>query len=568
MNYSFITISESFMHLRTGLITSVFFTPLREISSLKILSLLFFSFLITDDLYAQYGLLQLNPTETQWYQNDLTGDTSCIHTAIRPWRLSDVAPYSRKEELLPDSVIKQPGLWPWVNRKLFQEDFLRFKGKNYNVSINPVIVGSLGQDSEADSDYTYQNTRGARIELALGEKVTAYSTLVETQARLPLHVHRFAEEKEVVPAYWLAKTFRGDAFDYAYAAGEVAFTPSDIFHFRLGHGKQFLGEGYRSMLISDNSVNYPFFRIETQFGRLKYVNTWAIMNDIRPEVAIDDNVYAKKYLSMHYLSMFVGNRFNIGLFEGIMWGDELRRYGFDLNFLNPVILYRPVEFAQGFSGGNILMGLNTSFLITPGIKAYGQIAMDDFKLSELRNWNEGSWLNLYAWQLGVKYGDAFGIRNLFIRTEYNAARPYIYSHREILTNWAHYNQPLAHPWGANFEEFLIQANYRKTRWIAGVGMHIGRVGRDVNNQNYGGDLFKSYTTRFSETDVFIGHGEEHNIMYWNAEVSYIFNPIYNLRLTIGHKSRTESDNGIIGLPNSHYSFFGLTTNIYKMYQDF
>ena len=87
------------------------------------------------------------------------------------------------------------------------------------------------------------------------------------------------------------------------------------------------------MLMSDNSVNYPFFRIETTVGKVKYVNLWAVMSDLRPEVALADDVYAKKYLSMHYLSINIGRRWNLGLFEGMMWGDELNRYGFDANFL-------------------------------------------------------------------------------------------------------------------------------------------------------------------------------------------------------------------------------------------
>lgn len=517
-------------------------------------------------LIGQHHLIQMAPQERNWYDNQLAADTSFIHTAIQPWRRSDVAEYDRKQELLPDSLLRTKGFFNWVNRKLFYENFLRFQGDNYDLTINPVMAFQYGQDAGADYDFTYQNTRGARIELALGEKVSAYSTLVETQARLPFHVNQLTDSIGVVPGYWRAKDFREQAFDFAYAAGEVAYTPNETFHFRLGHGKQFIGEGYRSMLMSDNAVNYPFFRIETQFGRLKYVNTWAILNDIRPEVSIED-VFAKKYLSMHYLSVFIGQRLNLGLFEGIMWGDELNRYGFDPNFLNPVILYRPVEFAQGSTGGNVMMGLNLSYRLFSGLKAYGQIALDDFKLSELQRWNEGSWLNLYAWQLGVKYGDALGIKNLFLQAEYNAARPYMYSHREVLTNWGHYNQPLAHPWGGNFEEVLLRVNYRAKRWLAEAAIHVGQAGRDVDSLNYGGNIYQSYNTRATNNDVFIGNGVVSDISYWIARLSYLFNPVYNLRLEVGYQSRTEVGKAKT-LPDSRHFFFGLRTNMYQMYHDY
>lgn len=527
------------------------------------LTLLLFALLPSQ---AQYQLLQLNPAETQWYQNGLLRDTHRVHTAIRPWRREDVSAYSRRGELLPDSLEKRKGIWPWVGRKLWHEDFLRFSGENYELTLNPVVDFRVGQDTEADFDYTYRNSRGARIELALGDKVSAYSTLVETQARLPLHVTEKSRELRIVPGYWLRKSFRANAFDFAYAAGEVAFTPNETFHFRLGHGKQFIGEGYRSMLISDNSINYPFFRIETQFGRLKYINTWAIMTDIRPSVTVG-NVYGKKYLSMHYLSLNIGRRWNLALFEGLMWGDELNRYGFDPAFLNPVILYRPVEFAQGFAGGNVMMGLNSSYRLADGLMLYGQVAMDEFTLSAVRNWSEGSWLNMFGGQIGAKYGDAFGFRNLFLQAEYNVARPHLYSHREAITNWGHYNQPLAHPWGANFNEFLVRAEYRVGRWMFTGAAHLGSVGRDGPEENWGGDIYKVHDTRSASTGVSVAQGVTGDIRYVRAELSYLFNPVYNLRLQAGYRSRREtSKTG--GFPDSQYFYFGLRTNAYQMYQDF
>lgn len=406
------------------------------------------------------------------------------------------------------------------------------------------------------------------MEGRLGQQFSFYTTLVESQARFAAHVNHLTLRSEVVPGYWLRKDFRERASDFAYAAGEIAFTASKFFHFRLGRGKQFLGEGYRSMLLSDNSVNYPFFRIETTVGKIKYVNLWAVMNDIRPEVALAEDVYAKKYLSMHYLSLNIGQRWNVGLFEGIMWGDELNRFGFDVNFFNPVILYRPVEFSQGFAGGNILFGFNTSYQLPGGIKAYGQLAIDEFNFEILRDWEKKSWLNMMAWQLGVKWGDALGIRNLFLRAEYNAARPHTYSHRTILTNWGHYAQPLAHPLGGNFREVLLQANYRWQRLQVNAALHTALLGRDEDDtENWGGDIYKSFNSRSASNGVVIGNGTQSTLIYWRATASYLLNPNYNLRLEAGAQSRSE-DATALGLPNSQTIYFGLRTNLYELYQDY
>ena len=50
-----------------------------------------------------------------------------------------------------------------------------------------------------------------------------------------------------------------------------------------------------------------------------------------------------------------------------------------------------------------------------------------------------------ALQLGAKYVDAFGINNLDLQLEMNRVRPFTHSHNDSISNYTHYNQPLAHP---------------------------------------------------------------------------------------------------------------------------
>lgn len=166
---------------------------------------------------------------------------------------------------------------------------------------------------------------------------------------------------------------------------------SKFFYFCLGWGKQFIGEGYCLMFILDNSVNYFFFRIEMIIGKLCYVNFWLVMNDICLEVELVDEVFVCKYFFMYYLSLNIGQWLNVGFFEGIMWGDELNCYGFDVNFFNLVIFYCLVEFFIGVSGGNILMGINMSYCLGKGLKLYGQVVIDEFIFFEIWDWSNGFW---------------------------------------------------------------------------------------------------------------------------------------------------------------------------------
>ena len=42
-----------------------------------------------------------------------------------------------------------------------------------------------------------------------------------------------------------------------------------------------------------------------------------------------------------------------------------------------------------------------------------------------------------------------------LQIEYNRVRPYTYSHNTIVLNYGHNNQSMAHLWGANFSEAIL-----------------------------------------------------------------------------------------------------------------
>ena len=59
------------------------------------------------------------------------------------------------------------------------------------------------------------------------------------------------------------------------ANGHVSYQTSKHFNFQFGHGKHFIGDGYRSMLLSDNSFNYPYLKITTDVWKVSYVNLYS-----------------------------------------------------------------------------------------------------------------------------------------------------------------------------------------------------------------------------------------------------------------------------------------------------
>ena len=78
--------------------------------------------------------------------------------------------------------------------------------------------------------------------------------------------------------------------------------------------------------------------------------------------------------------------------------------------------------------------------------------------------------------------DVLKLENLTIQSEFNLVRPYTYAHHNPVQNYAHYNQPLAHPLGANFSEKLLIVNYRKNRWTARLQLMMVKYGGKIKGE--------------------------------------------------------------------------------------
>ena len=229
-----------------------------------------------------------------------------------------------------------------------------------------------------------------------------------------------------------------------------------------------------------------------------------------------DTLLDRKYAAMHHLSMNVTKWLNIGVFEGVIFG---RKNRFDFQYLNPIIFYRHIEGTVG-SPDNAVAGFDFKANIGHRAQLYGQFLLDEFILSEIRN-NPTSWVNKWGIQVGLKYVDAFGVPNLDIQLETNRVRPFTYTHNDTIANYTHYNQPLAHPLGANFQEFW--ALYVISLHLN--GMYIYRVfiihqGLDSAGINFGANIFRDYTTRTMNDGFKIGSGNKATVLNAYLQVSY------------------------------------------------
>ena len=482
------------------------------------------------------GIVQFSHQNYGVFEALLNQVGSNNHTASKPYSYDEVAKYY-DFETANQSFTKQKSSW-W-GRKLWNENLVAIQGDNYWFTLNPIFDFRVGKDTESQASSTFVNTRGVIVNGGLGSQLTFTTSIYESQGRFADYYNAYAVSirpsggnPAIIPGIGIAKQFKEDAFDFPLAEANIKYKPNQFIDLQLGYGRNFLGDGYRSLLQSDGTSPYPFFKINTTFWKIKYTNTYMWLKDVRDEATID-GTYGTKYMASHYLSLNVTKKWNLGFFENVVWTDTNQR-GFDFNFVNPLIFYRTVEFGSSSKTGNALLGLASKYKWNNSVNFYGQFLIDEFAIGDVKASNQ-SWRNKFAYQIGAKYYDAFKVKNLLLQVEYNQVRPYVYSHSNPITNYGHNNQSMGHIWGANFREFIAIACYYKGRYFADAKLIYGQRGFDFNNGtdnfNYGGNIYLDYDeNRPYDTGVSIAQGNKTTVMIADLQVGYLVNPAYNLKV--------------------------------------
>ena len=387
--------------------------------------------------------------------------------------------------------------------------------KDFDLVINPVIQVTVSK--EKDNDETlYQNTRGLNLRGRIANKIGFYAYITDNQEKTPFYVRDFVNARRAVPGAGFYKDFKGTGYDYFDARGYFTFNVTKYIDVTFGYDRNFIGNGHRSMFLSDFGNSNLFLKLNTRIWKFNYQNLFMELHNA--DNRIGDKLIGKKYAAMHHLDVNVTKWLNIGLFEGVIFG---RKDRFDFGYLNPIIFYRSIEQQNG-SFDNSVAGLDAKANIGKGIQLYGQLSLDEFLLSEIKN-NRGWWANKWGIQLGAKYIDAFGIANLDLQVEHNRVRPFTYSHRDSVANYTHYNQPLAHPLMANFSEFIGMARYQPApKWLAVGKLIYYTQGRDSSNQSYGSNIFYPNVPPFRQGDFGydIGSGWKTNVFLASFLLSY------------------------------------------------
>jgi hypothetical protein len=406
-----------------------------------------------------------------------------------------------------------------------KSDFFQFQNDDLDLHISPVLYFLGGKETNSPIDKSINttiNTRGLELRGMINKKIGFYSFMADNQALFPTYVRNYIDSNNAVPGEGFHKTFKANGSDFLTGRGYITFSLVKCIHVQFGHDKVFIGNGYRSLVLSDFSSNYTFLKLNTKVWKLNYMNLFAQMN-AKQNAA--DTYYPQKYFALHHLSVNLTKHINVGIFESIVFGnrDSTRQGQFDANYLNPIIFYRSLEQHLG-SADNALIGMDYKINFLRHFSLYGAFIMDEFYINDLKAGN-GSYRNKFALQTGLKYIDALGLKNLDFQLEANVARPYTYQHFSSYTSYTNYSQPLAHPLGSNFLEVIGIARYQPTgRLNVTAKIIYSKYGADTSmtkGTNYGGNLGKSYSkNRAHDFGNKVAQGVTSTLVFMNLTLTY------------------------------------------------
>lgn len=558
--------------------------------------------------FAQVGTFQACENIELLYAKYLYKSGANFHTSIKPYSLKQVTnkanfdtifKYKKTNNKFVDNLLSGNLLVIGGAKKVKGTPFnigVTYKEKHKaKLIVNPLINIVAGVEKDDGTRPVWEIGGGLLLNADLRKNISINTAITINHAVFQKYLYKGISLSKAVPGLGYAYASGGDsAYSYLNANFMIDWRLSKHFLVETGYGKHFFGDGYRSMILSWNAPAYPYFKLTSDIWKFKYVNLISLYNDSRNITSSAWKDYKYKFSATHYLSLNVGKRITAAFFETVIWdvnftNGDTRRI-FDVHYLNPVIFYRPVEFSLG-SPDNVIMGLNAKMTIGQKSVIYGQLVFDEFVLNNIKtdlvafvkrtmgkndNLGEyGAWTNKQAYQFGIKHFDLAGVEGLNILLEANAARPYIYSHRRPIKNYSHNGQALAHPLGANFVEGVFALKYNYKRWLFSVQGIAAKTGLDDKNQHNGQDIFKptydTYEPEYNNIPVpqlynVIGQGVKTNIINGNAKISYMVNPVNNLRIEAGANLRNITTEGTTN--RSIYVFAGIKTGIEQFYRDF
>jgi hypothetical protein len=330
------------------------------------------------------------------------------------------------------------------------------------------------------------------------------------------------------------------------ASGKISYRICDVLRIEGGHGKHFIGEGYRSLLLSDNAFNYPYLEFEHEWwnGRISYRNLYTGFSSLErmPKGDAPEALFKPKAGSFHYLDIRAFPWMRVGLFEGTLrkrWDDSTGVRPIDASTLSPIILTNTV--LEGFSGANnVVAGLDLRARLHQQVLLYGQFVLDDPEKAE------------HGQQIGARFFD-IGLEGFDLLAEYNRLMPRTFTHKSALQHYGHYGQALAHPLGTDFQELVLRSDLRIEPFFLRLS-YIYATPREGK----AGSIF----TRSGK-----GKARRVQLQHQRAALGVLINPKQRSEFSIGVRRRVLTGRADREAHETFYGYISLRTSLSNSYSD-
>jgi hypothetical protein len=169
---------------------------------------------------------------------------------------------------------------------------------------------------------------GGQLRWNLGKRWSLQAGYALAGGFLPNYLERRAESEGFLSGLGYAV---GDTVSHLYHThytfGHAKYNAGKHVSLELGKAKQFWGDGYRSMILSDHASPAPYFKLTTTLGKFRYMNLWMHLRDISSSQTLSNA--RVKYSAMHALSYQITPKLNATLYEWVVWQnkDTLSRRG-------------------------------------------------------------------------------------------------------------------------------------------------------------------------------------------------------------------------------------------------
>jgi len=528
--------------------------------------LLFVAFIIfsAQASLAQSVYLPYSYQFDQKFDADIYSVKNSFHTALKPYLIDSILSprYNRLMQLGVDSSYKS-----WILRKLFNEHLFDVKTKEYTFYGDYLPDLQIGRDLKGQKT-TFLNTRGYQLGGTVSDKFSFYTTGYENQGVFPAYYDAIVNSYHFVPGQSYDRSFGKKTKDWSYATAIVSYTPIKQLNVTLGADKTFIGDGYRSLLLSDYAAPYPLLRVTANLGKLQYMAMWTYMESLYAQKFDGFGSNRRKWGMFHYLDWNVTNRLSLGVFNALIAAeadDNGNLHGFDVNYINPVLLIGSLGPSKPIPD-NTFGGFTAKYKIFDKAAVYGQLLLDNYINSS------GSNAHTYGYQLGIRGADIFKVNSLNYILEYNTVKPYAYTGSQPITSYTQYEEPLGDPLGANFTEAIGILNYSIGKFDLQGQLNYAKYEVSNLGQNNGMSLTPALIPPvyvyglLPATIPVAGQGIPTNLYYAEGTASYLVNPKYNLRIELGALYRNETNS--LGNTKTVLFTFGLRSTFRGLYHDF